>query len=132
MNTSSMRLLVACDVVDIDRMRRFLGASRRSSTEIFTEQEIAYARQFKDPVPRLAARFAAKEAVIKLLPGLCPFFLDWRTVEVVHESGGKPAVAVIDEAAAAAADAGIAKIELTISHSRTNAIALAAALVDQK
>ena len=75
---------VGLDAVDLDRFRALLARRPRLSGRLFTDGERAYAGQTADPVPRLATRFAAKEATMKALGvGLGAFaFAD---VEVVRE-----------------------------------------------
>ena len=58
---------IGVDLVDIERFRRSLERTPSMRTRLFTEIEFAYVRAEVDPVPSLAARFAAREAVMKAL-----------------------------------------------------------------
>src|SRR5260221_5877220 len=58
---------IGIDAVEIDRFRRVLARTPGVARRLFTEGERAYGGRFKDPAPRLAARFAAKEAALKAL-----------------------------------------------------------------
>ena len=58
---------VGIDAVDVERFRRVLGRRPRFAERVFTAAERAEAAGRRDPVPGLAARFAAKEAVMKSL-----------------------------------------------------------------
>lgn len=118
---------VGTDLVDIERLRVALGRRARLSERLFSDGERAYARRFRDPAPRLAARFAAKEAVMKALGvGLGAFAL--RDVEVVGSDDGVPALALAGRAAALAATRGVTAWQLSLTHSDTMAMAVAVAI----
>ncbi len=73
---------IGIDAVDVDRFRRLLERRPSAAARLFTDDELAHGRRWSDPAPRLAARFAAKEAVMKALGvGLGAFA--FRDVEVV-------------------------------------------------
>ncbi len=114
------------DVVDLDRFRIALARTPRLADRLFTAGERAQAAARRDPVPTLAARFAAKEAVMKAL-GVGLGAIDWHDVEVVREESGRPRLLVTGRAAALAAEAGVAGGHLSRSHSDLVATAVAAA-----
>ena len=58
---------IGIDLVDIDRFRRSLERTPTMRTRLFTEVELSYVAAHNDPAPSLAARFAAREAVMKAL-----------------------------------------------------------------
>ena len=60
---------VGIDLVDIERFRRSLERTPTMRARLFTEIELAYVAAKSDPVPSLAARFAAREAVMKAPAG---------------------------------------------------------------
>jgi holo-[acyl-carrier protein] synthase len=94
---------------------------------VFTEDEQAYCRQRRDPVERFAARFAAKEAVLKAMGvglGACPF----REIEVVRAESGAPSLALHGAAAELAASRGIASWHVSLTHTSTMAEALVIAV----
>lgn len=116
------------DLVDVDRFRR--ACARRGDRfveRLFSEAERDYARMHRDPVPRLAARFAAKEAVMKAL-GVGLGDLAFRDVEVVRASNGAPGLALTGRAAALADARDVQRWQLSLSHTGTTAIAVALAL----
>ena len=81
----------------------------------------------RDPVPGLAARFAAKEAVMKALGvGLGAFAL--AEVEVARRDGGEPVLHLHGRAAALAEQRGVREWRLSLSHTATTAMAVALAL----
>lgn len=115
------------DVVDIERFRNVLARRPRLVGRIFTEAEQAYAARFRDPTARLAARFAAREAVMKTMGvgiGACAM----RDIEVVRGERGKPGVMVHNKAALLAAERGVLGWELSLTHSDIVAVAFAVAL----
>ncbi len=77
------------DLVDIDRFRRVLARTPRLADRVFTESEQRAVAGRRDPVPGLAARFAAKEAVLKSL-GRGVFQVRLRHIEVVTQASGSP------------------------------------------
>jgi holo-[acyl-carrier protein] synthase len=118
---------VGTDLVDLDRFR--LAAERTPGilTRYFTEAERAYAERRQDPTERYAARFAAKEAVMKALGvGLGAF--SFQEVEVVRQASGAPELRVTGAAAALAAEQGVTAWQVSLSHSEATAAAVVNAL----
>ncbi len=116
------------DVVEVERFR--LAMQRRGARleeRLFSEAEREYARTHRDPAPRLAARFAAKEAVMKAL-GAGLGDLAFRDVEVVRASSGAPDLALTGRAAALARSRDVHRWHVSLSHTGTTAIAVALAL----
>jgi holo-[acyl-carrier protein] synthase len=114
------------DLVEIDRFRLAVQRRSRLPERLFSEDERAYAFRHRDPVPRLAARFAAKEAVMKALGvGLGAFKL--RDVEVVRKRGGAPMVGLHAKAAVLADERGVTSWHLSLTHSESMAMAVAIA-----
>jgi holo-[acyl-carrier protein] synthase len=117
---------VGIDAVDVERFRTVLGRRRRFAERVFTAAERAEAADRHDPVPGLAARFAAKEAVMKSLSvGLGAF--DFADVEVVRGEGGAPALTVTGKAATLAGARGVAGWHISLTHTATMAMAVAIA-----
>jgi holo-[acyl-carrier protein] synthase len=107
---------VGIDLIEIERVERALERRPRLAERLFTEGELAYARERARPGRHLAARFAAKEAVIKALGRPVPP----REIEVV---GGRPPTLRLHGRAAEAA-AG-SEIAISLTHSRESAAAVA-------
>ena len=113
-----MAIAVGIDLIEIERVERALERHPRLAERLFTSGELAYARERARPGQHLAARFAAKEAVIKALgTGVPP-----REIEV--EAGEPPRVRLHGRAAEAA---GGAEIAISLTHSRESAAAVAVA-----
>ena len=111
---------IGIDLLEIRRLERALERHPRLAERVFTEAERDYAAARARPGRHLAARFAAKEAVVKALGVGDGFGL--REIEVV--SGEPPTVALSGRAAEAAAGA---PIEISLTHSRDFAAAVAVA-----
>jgi holo-[acyl-carrier protein] synthase len=117
------------DLVEIPRFRRALERRARFSERLFSDAERAYAARSVNPAPRLAARFAAKEAVMKALGvGLGAFAL--RDVEVVRHPSGAPEVRLTGKAANLAGERGVQHWHLSLTHTKSMALAVALALGD--
>ena len=116
------------DLVEVPRFR--LAMERRGERlgmRLFSDDERAYAYRQKDPVKSLAARFGAKEAVMKALGvGLWKFKL--RDVEVVRQKGGAPRVALHGRAAELADERGVRDWHLSLTHTGSTALAVAIAV----
>src|SRR5437879_13416304 len=82
---------IGVDLVNIPRMRDVIDRWQdRFLQRVFTEQEIAYCRARRDPVPHFAARFAAKEAALKALGTGLRLGVSWRELEVGREGAHAP------------------------------------------
>jgi holo-[acyl-carrier protein] synthase len=111
---------VGIDLLEIDRLERALTRYPRLAERLFTAAEREYAATRTRPGRHLAARFAAKEAVVKAL-GLTGGF-GLRDIEVV--AGEPPTVRLSGRAREAA---GERRVEISLTHSRENAAAVAVA-----
>jgi holo-[acyl-carrier protein] synthase len=117
---------IGVDLCDIARIERALGAphGERFRARVFTEGEQAYCEgRRRGRFESYAARFAAKEAVMKVLGTGWSRGVGWRDVEVVRERGSPPALRLHGQAAAIAQRLGVAHWLLTITHGRSTAIA---------
>ena len=119
--------MIGIDIVDVPRFRALLARRPSIAERLFTPAERAYAESRADPAERLAARFAAKEAVMKAL-GAGFGDVGFRDMEVVRASGGKPGVRLSGRAADRARRAGVTGWHLSLSHTATSAVAVAVAV----
>jgi holo-[acyl-carrier protein] synthase len=118
---------IGTDLVEIERFRLALRRTPLLPERLFSEAERAYAARRRDPTERLAARFAAKEAVMKAMGvGLWRFPL--RDIEVVRAASGAPSVRLHGGAERLAAERGVTEWRLTLTHTATLAQAIAVAL----
>jgi holo-[acyl-carrier protein] synthase len=118
---------VGIDAVELDRFRNVLARTPTLTERVFTTAERAYAELRQDPTARYAARFAAKEAVMKALGvGLGAFAM--RDVEVVHHESGAPSLSLAGRAAEVAAEHGVTAWRLSLTHTERTATAVAIAI----
>lgn len=110
------------DAVDVDRFESVLARTPKMATRLFTDGELAVAQ-----TPRLAARFAVKEAVMKAMGvGLGAF--GWHEVETVRADSGAPELVLSGAAAVLAESLGISRWLVSLTHTDTTAVAVVAAL----
>ena len=123
-----MILGIGVDIVELDRIERLVEKHGDSFlNKIFTESEIAYCQARRHSSTHFAGRFAAKEAVLKALgTGLRPP-IRWTDVEVRRGDSGPPTIHLARGAKAEAAQQGVARVHISISHSRRTAVAYAIA-----
>jgi holo-[acyl-carrier protein] synthase len=95
---------------------------------LFTEREQAYCLRKKRRYEHLAARFAAKEAVLKAFGTGLGQRMQWTDVEVVNEVMGRPRVHLHGEVAALAERRGLIELDISLSHTSEIAIAHVAAI----
>jgi len=111
-------LIEVCRITDL--MARYGG---RFLLRVFTEHELSVCGDRPD---RLAARYAAKEAVSKAL-GTGIGRVAWREIEIVNDDAGRPEVALYGEAAELAAELGLRQWSVSLSHTQEQAIAFVVA-----
>src|SRR5436305_13480265 len=118
---------IGIDAVEVDRFRIVLRRTPGVATRLFTEGERAAGARRRGPAPRLAARFAAKEAVMKAL-GVGLGAVAFRDVEVVKAPSGAPSLSWTGRAADLAARRGVTSWHVSLTHSGLVAEAVAVAL----
>jgi holo-[acyl-carrier protein] synthase len=117
---------IGVDLTPISRMQRAFDAHPgRLEARLFTDAERAYCRARAQAGQHFAARFAAKEALLKALK--VPEGLRWHELEVVNDADGAPAFRLTGNAAAAAARAGVTRLHLSITHAEDAAMAFVVA-----
>ena len=112
---------IGVDVVDLERFDRTLERTPALSARLFREGELV----LHDGSPRgrhsLAARFAAKEALIKSLGGSTG--VSWHDVVVVSDDAGAPSLVLSGGARALADSRGVSRLHLSLSHDGGVAVA---------
>ena len=114
---------IGVDATDLPRIADVLERyGDRFLRRIFTDDEIAYCMQRRDPVPHLAARFAAKEAAMKALGTGHARGVMWKDIEIVRR-GGPPRLTLQGGALARADALGVRRSLVTITHAEALALA---------
>lgn len=111
---------IGIDLVDIERFRTSLARTPSMRTRLFTQTELDYVAPKIDPVPSLAARFAAREAVMKSL-GLGLGAFGFQEVWVERAESGQPSLMITGQARVLADAAGVTSWHLSLTHSATTA-----------
>lgn len=119
----SRSLVVGVDLVPVDGIRESVTTfGDRFLRRVFTDDEIRYCESRHGALESFAARFAAKEAVIKALCA-SELGIDWRNIEVVRTGEGACELSLTGAAAEAAEARGIGPMALSLSHADGYAIA---------
>jgi len=118
------------DLVDFPRIEQMIERhGQRFVDRVFTAAEQAYAGRHRNAVEKYAGRFAAKEAVLKLVGTGWRGKIAWTDIEVTNNAAGQPQVALSGEVKEIAERMKISRISLSITHTANFAIASAVALV---
>ncbi len=113
------------DTIELERIERvYREYNPRFIDRVYSSEEKAYALRFKDPVPRLAARFAAKEACMKALGTGWNFGVRWKDISVVNNRMGKPELVLTGKAKDFFEKMEAGHVHLSITHSRRYATAV--------
>jgi holo-[acyl-carrier protein] synthase len=113
---------IGVDAVDVDRLRTVMGRRSGMADRLFTDGERRYALRAADPVPRMATRFAAKEAAMKAL-GVGIGAVRFDEVEVVRAGLDAPTLVLHGSAAERARASGVERWHLSLTH--TDSVAMA-------
>jgi holo-[acyl-carrier protein] synthase len=117
---------IGVDMVNIPRMREVIDRwQERFLHRVFTEEEIAYCRARRDPVPHFAARFAAKEAGLKALGTGLRLGVSWRELEVRRERGQAPVLLLSGRSQEIGRSRGGSRMLLALTHEGEYALAQA-------
>lgn len=112
------------DIVEVFRMRDAIDKwGDGFLKKVFTDKEIAYSNSKRFSCQHLAARFAAKEAVVKAFGEPKKFPIKWTEVEVVNDGEGKPTIKFYGDALALKKKKKIGDVILSMSHSKNYAVA---------
>ncbi len=117
------------DLVECERVERVWRMHpERFLARILTPSERVYCARRKNPVPHIAGRFAAKEAILKMLGTGWRGQIAWTDMEVLNDPAGQPLVALTGQTAEAARRLGITRILISITHTEKHAAASAIGL----
>lgn len=126
-----MKILHGIDLVDCPRIEQML--QRHGShflDRVFTPAEQQQADGVKNRIEKLSGRFAAKEAVLKLLGTGWRGKIAWTDIEVVNNHLGRPEITLSGEVKRIASELKIGEISLSISHTANFVMASATAITE--
>lgn len=122
-------IAVGTDIIECQRIARMLDNHGEVFLKrVFTATEIEYCYGRKMAYQHYAARWAAKEAVLKTLGTGWAKGISWTDVELVNLQGGKPVIRLYNRASEVAKESGIHEVMISVSHTREYAVAFATAI----
>src|SRR5262245_44222934 len=108
---------IGIDLAVIARVRQVVARwDERFLKRVFTDDEIAYCRRRRDPIPHFAARFAAKEATLKALGTGLSMGVNWRELEVRRERGAAPTMVLRGRCRTIARAKGGDRVLISLTH----------------
>ncbi len=120
---------IGTDITEIVRIGRMIERHGEIFlNRVYTEDEIQYCQRRKEYLQHYAARWAAKEAVMKTLGTGWIRGMSWRDIEVSNHKTGRPDILISGGAKEVADGLGITKVLITLSHCRAYATATAIAV----
>jgi holo-[acyl-carrier protein] synthase len=122
-------LSIGIDITEVKRIKELALQYDRFLPRVYTALEIEYCVKKKNKYQHLAARFAAKESVLKALGTGWSGRIDWRDVEIVNDQWGRPFVNTHGRVKEIVKERGITAISITLSHCRDYAVACAQIVV---
>ena len=116
---------IGTDIVEVPRIAAKLAKGEGFRNLVFTPYEITYCEKQAAPDDSYAARFAAKEAVLKAMgTGWGNGGINFDEIEIRNDEAGKPEVYLIGKGAARYTTMGIKKIWVSLSHEKSAAVAM--------
>lgn len=120
---------IGCDIEEVETFRKKWKRKETNFFQrIFSENEIIYCKKFKDPSPHFAARFCAKEAMVKAGSPFCKILVT--DVEIINQKNGAPTVKMRKKRKEL--EKFFSKYEIFVSLSHTSDMAMACIVVQKK
>lgn len=117
---------IGTDIIECDRIAQMMQKHGETFIQrVFTAEEIDYCSRHRTADQHYAGRWAAKEAVLKVLGTGWAKGIQWTDVEVVRDVSGAPSIRLRNRAAEIATERGIRKVLISISHCKAFATAFA-------
>ena len=116
-----MKVKTGIDIIEIERVKQCIEETDGKFCErVYTAKEIEYCESKKaQKYQHYAARFAAKEAVLKAISQTLKskFDIEWKEIEILNDENGRPYVNLLKK------EINIDEIDISISHCKTYAVA---------
>lgn len=122
---------IGVDMLEIARMERVLARRPSFVERVFTEEERAYCDRRARPAEHYAARWAAREAVVKALGTGFSGGIGVRDVSVRNDESGRPQAVLTGRALEVAQAQGVREVAISLSHTREVAVANAVMVTDE-
>ena len=122
---------IGTDLVEVQKFEKLLAERDELEKELFSAEEIRYARRKSSPYQHLASRFAAKEALFKALGTGLSGAMAWNDVEVRKERSGKPFLHLSGKTADLAREMGLAGHQMSMSHIKDYAFAMVVLVITE-
>lgn len=123
---------IGVDLVPVGRFVRLLADDEGLADTVFTPREQASCSGRRREGEHLAARFAAKEAVLKALGTGLGAGMHWTDVEIGSNFRGRPTVALSGAVDRRAGRIGVVELDISLTHTSEYAMAEAIALLEQE
>lgn len=112
------------DIVEVFRMRDAINKwGDNFLTKVFTDKEIRYSNSKRFAPQHFAARFAAKEAVVKAFGVARRYPLNWTDIEIFNDGEGKPVILFSNDALKLKKRKKVSEVVVSMSHSKNYAVA---------
>ena len=121
-----MASYIGIDIIEVNRMKKSVKRWNEAFLKkLFTPAEIKYCRRKSDPYPHFAARFAAKEALLKAFSNGWQGRMKWTDMEIINDEWGKPEAVFTGFAKTLLKKNKITNVQISLSHDRLNVVACA-------
>ena len=119
-----MIIAIGIDLVEVSRLEEvFARRGDRFRARVFTDGEVSYCESIGSKFASYAARFAAKEAVMKALGTGWSEGVGWKDIEVVSQPGIAPAISLHKRALDRMREIGASRVHVSLTHSGDLAVA---------
>jgi holo-[acyl-carrier protein] synthase len=112
------------DIIEVSRIQKAMERNIGFRDKIFTPDEIKYCEEKKNKYQHYAARFSAKEALLKAMGTGWRLGIRFADIEVYHDEFGKPLIRLTGKAKEHAIQEGLKKIHVSLSHLKDLATAI--------
>ena len=116
---------IGIDIAEVDRIEKLAEKHEQFLTRVYTEREIGYCNKKRNKYQHFAARFAAKESVLKALGEGWSQEIKWTDIEVVNEFSGRPRINTYGAVKRLVEQKGVKEILISLTHTSRYAIASA-------
>lgn len=115
---------IGTDIIEIESIQKSMEQSKQFAQRVFAQNEMTYCENKSGKYKHYAARFAAKEAVMKALGTGWDKGVQWKQIEVTNRVGGAPEIVTSGRVKELLDEMGVTNIKVSLSHSRLFAVAV--------